>query len=88
MAVEKVLTKEQKELKSTKEQLVNIEKRLEVAEKRVTSLVEFCKATLETNADLLAQVDGAIKSNRKLHSMGAQNLGQLIQVLDQEKRSQ
>lgn len=79
-------TKEQKELQSLKDENKILTDRLQVAEGRVKSLVEFAKATFETNADLLAQIDGAVKSNRKLHNIGGQNLQQFLQVLDQENK--
>ena len=86
MAETKALTKEQKELKDLKVDYGIIEKRCEIAEKRVGDLVNFSKATLETNADFLKQLDGSLKSTNKLHNMAAQNLGQLIKVLEQEKK--
>jgi|LGVF01.2.fsa_nt_gb ABC-type taurine transport system substrate-binding protein len=85
MAETTKLTKEQKELNELKVEHDIVLKRCEIAEKRVESLVAFSKATLETNADFLKQMDGALKSTNKLHNMAAQNLGQLIKVLEQEK---
>lgn len=83
----KKLTKEEREMVNLKAENDILLKRCELAENRVKSLLEFAKATHDTNADLLNQIDGAVKSNRKLHNIGGQNLGQFIQALENEKRN-
>jgi len=87
MAEKKELTREEKKIQDLTAENDMLLKRCELAEQRVTSLVNFAKATHETNEDLLSQIDGATKSNRKLHNLGGQNLNQLLQVLEQEKKN-
>ena len=88
MAEKVAVTKDQKELEKLKAENDILMKRCQLAEQRVNSLLEFAKASYETNADLLNQIDGALKSNRKLHNIGGQNLGQFIKALEAEKKNQ
>ena len=85
---EKVLTKEQKKIKQLEADLKVEKQKRVVAENRVKSLIEFAKAAYDTNEDLLNQIDGASKSNRKLHNIGKQNLMQFMQVLEQQAQQE